>query len=95
MGMDQSGRRDDVIILYGTEWCSDCMRSRRFLDRKRVPYRWVDIDKDAEAGAFVERANRGYRSVPTIVFPDGGILVEPSDAELAASLGTEEDPSQD
>lgn len=94
MDTDQSGRRDDVIIMYGTEWCSDCIRSRRFLDRKRVRYRWVDIDKDAEAGAFVERANRGYRSVPTIVFPDGGILVEPSDAELAASLGMEEDPSQ-
>jgi len=84
-----------MIILYGTEWCSDCTRSRRFLDRKRVRYQWVDIDEDAEARAFVEHANRGYRSVPTIVFPDGGILVEPSDAELAARLGMEDDPSTD
>lgn len=37
--------------------------------------------------AEVERLNHGRRSVPTIVFPDGSILVEPSDTQLADKLG--------
>ena len=41
----------------------------------------------AEAMAFVEKVNQGKRIVPTIVFPDGDILVEPSNAQLAAKLG--------
>ncbi len=75
------------LVVYGTSWCGDCQRARRFLDRHQVAYRWVDIDQDAGARATVERLNRGQRSVPTIVFPDGSLLVEPSEAELAARLG--------
>jgi glutaredoxin len=78
------------IVFYGTTWCPDSRRSQRFLDSHRVSYQWIDIDKDPEASAYVQRVNRrGYRSVPTILFPDGSILVEPSDAELARKLGLE------
>jgi thioredoxin reductase (NADPH) len=52
-----------------------------------VQYRWVDIEHDAAAMARVERLNGGQRRVPTIVFPNGAHLVEPTNAELAASLG--------
>jgi len=75
-------QNSDEIIFYGTSWCPDCRRSQRLLDRRGVEYRWIDIDRDAEARAFVEQTNRGFRSVPTIVFPDGCILVEPTDGEL-------------
>jgi thioredoxin reductase (NADPH) len=47
----------------------------------------VDIDNDPEAIAFVEKTNKGSRSIPTIVFPDGTVLVEPSNAQLAEKLG--------
>lgn len=58
-------------------------------DENKIPYRWVDIDMDKEARSLVEKINNGYRSVPTIVFPDGSILVEPSDVKLAEKLGVE------
>ena len=61
--------------------------ARLLFDKHKIPYRWVDIDKDEEAGKYVESVNRGFRSVPTIVWPDGTILVEPSDEELAKKLG--------
>ena len=70
------------IILYGTAWCFDTRQSRRYLDNNQIPYRYIDIDKDRDARAYVEKVNRGCRSVPTIVFPDKSILVEPSDDEL-------------
>lgn len=70
------------IIIYGTDWCGDCKRTRRFFDQHNIPYQWMDIDSNKEAMKFVEEINHGFRSVPTILFPDGSILVEPSTDEL-------------
>ena len=77
----------EIITLYGTGWCPDCKRSKQFFGEQRVPYHYVDIDQDAESMAFVERTNNGMRSIPTIIFPDGSVLVEPSNAQLAEKLG--------
>ena len=72
----------DQTKLYGTDWCPHTTRSRHILDQQKITYTWLDIEKDKEACAVVERTNRGYRSVPTIVYPDGSILVEPAESEL-------------
>ena len=77
----------EMITLYGTGWCPDCKQSKQFFGEQRIQYHYVDIDEDAEALQFVEQTNKGSRSIPTIVFPDGTILVEPSNAELAEKLG--------
>lgn len=37
--------------------------------------------------AYVEKANKGKRFIPTIVFQNGSILVEPANAELSTKLG--------
>jgi glutaredoxin-like protein len=76
------------ITVYGTTWCPDCGRAKRILDEHRTPFRWVDIDRDSEGENFVIQTNRGYRSVPTIVFQDGSVLVEPSNTELSKKLFT-------
>jgi mycoredoxin len=76
---------DKALTVYATQFCSDCAGSKRFLDRHSIPYRWVDIALDDDA-AYVTRINKGMRSVPTIVFPDGAVLVEPTDAELAVAI---------
>ena len=78
------------ITLYGTTWCSGTWFARRILDEHEVPYRWVDIDQDPEAAAYVQEVNNGYRSVPTIVFPDGTILVEPTGMALRRKLKSSE-----
>jgi mycoredoxin len=74
----------EQICVYGTTWCGDTARSRKCLSRLGINYVWYDIDKDKQACAYVEKVNQGNRSVPTIVFPDGTVLVEPSDAMLEA-----------
>lgn len=74
------------ITVYGADWCPDCRRAKRLLDERKVQYSWVDIDNDREGEKFVINANRGNRSIPTIVFGDGSILVEPSNPELIAKL---------
>ena len=75
------------IKVYGTPWCPDCKRSKKFLAEHRVPYEWVDIDRDPAALAYVEQEQSGGRTIPMIVFPDGSRLVEPGDDELAYKLG--------
>ncbi len=75
------------LTVYGASWCSDCKRAKMFLGEQRVHYNWVDVEQNAEGLALVERANKGKRIIPTIVFGDGDILVEPSNAQLASKLG--------
>lgn len=74
------------IRVYGAYWCPDCKRARKFLGEQRVPYTWIDIEKDDAAREYVERTNNGKRIIPTIVFPDGSILPEPTNAALAEKL---------
>jgi len=74
------------VIMYGTTWCPDCARSKRCLEKHGVAYEWRDIDKDDKAREYVVEVNHGNRSVPTIVFADGSILVEPNDAQLEKKL---------
>ncbi len=75
------------ITVYGAPWCPDCRRSKQFLGEQRIPYIWVDIDEDEEGRKRVQAVNDGKQIIPTIVFQDGSILVEPSNADLAAKLG--------
>src|SRR3989449_7437890 len=75
------------IKLYGTDWCSDCKRSKRFLGEQRVRYEYVNIEENMEGQAFVRELQKGGLTIPTIVFEDGSALIEPSNAELAAKLG--------
>ena len=76
----------EQVKVYGTEWCPDCVRAKQVLGRHNVPFTWIDIESDEQALAYVQEVNGGYQSVPTIVFSDGSILVEPSNAELEAKL---------
>ena len=74
------------IIVYGTSWCHDCRRAQRVLELNRVAYTYVNIEHDEDAANYVVQVNKAKRSVPTIIFPDGAILVEPSNLELQKKL---------
>src|SRR5215471_9948995 len=77
------------IKLYGTNWCTDCKRSKKFLGEQRVHYEFINIEEDLEGQAFVRELQKGGITIPTIVFEDGSVLIEPSNAEVAAKLGLE------
>ncbi len=85
----QSKKQNDVqtIRMYTTSWCGDCRRSKRFFEEHHIPFEEIDIEKHPEAADIVISLNHGMRSVPTIIFPDGSVLVEPPNTALAAKLG--------
>ena len=71
----------DQLTVYGADWCPDCRRTKRWLDANEVDYAWVDRDADPSIKRALAEA--GYLAIPVVVFPDGRILVEPSDAAMA------------
>ena len=75
------------IVMYSTTWCSDCRRAKKVFAAMNVSYTEIDIEANEDAAELVMKLNDGARSVPTILFPDGTKLVEPSNAVLEAKLG--------
>tara|TARA_B100001013_G_C24362743_1_gene344968 strand:- start:116 stop:355 length:240 start_codon:yes stop_codon:yes gene_type:complete len=76
----------EIIKVYGADWCPDCIRAKSLLDDEKVPYKYIDIGHAPEAEEYVRNLNDGKRIIPTIIFPDGRILVEPSNATLLKNL---------
>jgi len=76
-------RQPAEIVMYSVDWCPDCKRAKFFFKRNHINVIEVNVDADERAAAFVREINSGARSVPTIVFPDGSVMVEPSTEELA------------
>jgi thioredoxin reductase (NADPH) len=78
---------EEQIRVYGAPWCPDCRRAKKFLGQQRVPYEWIDLDQNPDATSLVRKMNGGKQTIPTIVFPDGSFLAEPSNDEIASKLG--------
>lgn len=74
------------IVMYTTQWCGDCHRAKQVMNSLRIAFTEIDISHDPDAADRVIQLNRGNRSVPTIVFPDGSVLTEPATTTLVEKL---------
>ncbi len=77
----------DGVRVLGSEWSPESFAAKEFLSSNRVPYQWVDLDRDPSARALAESLAGDLARLPIIVFPDGQYLVAPSPTELAAKAG--------
>lgn len=75
-----------MLTMYSTTWCGYCMRLKRMMDREGIAYDEVNIEQDEAAADFVMSVNGGNRTVPTVVFPDGTALTNPSIDQVKATL---------
>ena len=78
----------DQMTIYSTSWCGYCHRLMKQLDRAGVGYDTVDIEHDAQAADYVMAVNGGNQTVPTVVFPDGTALTNPSLAQVKDKLAS-------
>ncbi|HVE73765.1 MAG TPA: mycoredoxin [Mycobacteriales bacterium] len=74
------------LTIYSTQWCGYCHRLMRQLEREGVPFSVVDIEHDPAAADYVMGVNGGNQTVPTVVFPDGTALTNPSLRDVTARL---------
>lgn len=74
------------IVMYSTTWCPDCVRAKMVFRRMKVEFTEIDVDQNQEGLKIVIAYNNGVRVVPTIFFPDGSALVEPSNKDLKEKI---------
>ena len=78
----------DEILLYGHPACPQVFPIRTWLVQEEIPHQYLNIHQDKNAAARVRDINHGFESVPTLVFPDGSTLTEPSLREVQGKLST-------
>lgn len=83
------------IRVAGTLWSQACHEAKEFFARYQVPYQFLDVEKDAKAKLLVEGALNGQVKIPTIFFPDGSFLVEPTTRQLAEKIGLQTKPARE
>ena len=76
----------DLVTMYSTVWCGYCRRLKGQMDREGIAYQVIDIEDDPKAADLVMAVNGGNQTVPTIVFPDGSALTNPSLAQIKQQL---------
>jgi mycoredoxin len=86
--MSNNGGAVAPIVMYTSAWCVDCWRAKQVMDSMQVEYTEIDIAEDPDAIELVMRLNRGHRSVPTLIFPDGTVMTEPRTTVLVQKLAS-------
>jgi mycoredoxin len=76
----------NMLTMYSTSWCGYCHRLKSQLDREGIGYRVVDIERDEDSATFVMSVNGGNQTVPTVRFPDGSTLTNPSIVQVKKYL---------
>lgn len=76
----------EPLTMYTTPWCGFCRRLKSQLAREGIEIREVDIEADPAAADYVMSVNGGNQTVPTVVFPDGSALTNPSVAQVKSRL---------
>ncbi len=76
----------DAIIVYGHPTCPAIGPVKGLLSQSKVKFEYINIHQDSVAAARVRAINNGNESVPTLVFPDGSTLTEPTVGELKSKL---------
>ena len=81
-----SPRPMNTVMMYSTPWCGYCHRLKGQLKRAGIEFTEVDIEQQPDAATLVEKINNGNQTVPTVVFPDGTAMTNPSLAQVAEKL---------
>ena len=76
----------ETFTMYTTPWCGYCQRLKGQLGREGIVFEEVDIEQHPDAAKLVEQVNDGNQTVPTLVFPDGSALTNPSIKDVKAKL---------
>lgn len=82
------------LKVVGHRWSARSSQVREFLARNQVPYRWYTTD-EPEGRRLLEAAQADDLALPVVITPDGDVLIEPSESELADRVGLATTPSTD
>ncbi len=75
------------LRVVGDRWSPESHRTREFLARNRVPYRWLDVEGSEEAREILTNVEAGAPKLPLIVYEDGSYAEAPENLEIAEKIG--------
>jgi thioredoxin reductase (NADPH) len=81
------------VRLIGHRFSRASHELRDFLARNRVPARWLDVERDAEARQLLKVAGVDNGGLPVALLEDGAVLERPTVLELAERLGVAGQPA--
>jgi thioredoxin reductase (NADPH) len=73
--------------IIGSRFSPDSRRLREFLARNRVPFHWIDLEEDEHAEQLLRATGLEPADTPVVVVSGGGVLRNPTTAELATRIG--------
>jgi thioredoxin reductase (NADPH) len=75
------------LRLIGSQWSARSHAIKDFLASSLIPYRWLDVDRDADTRTLLEAAAVGVEELPVLVFEDGSVLRDLEPRRVAERLG--------
>jgi thioredoxin reductase (NADPH) len=75
------------IKMIGYQYAPKSHEIKDFLAGNLFPYLWLDVESDARALELLDLHGLQTKDLPVVVFEDGGVLLNPSNTELANKLG--------
>ena len=75
------------LKVVGSKFSHDTFRIRDFLSKNRVPFAWIDIEKDQPVNELLEHFGISEAETPIVAFNNSSILKNPSNQELGTSVG--------
>jgi thioredoxin reductase (NADPH) len=75
------------LRLVGHQWATRSHAIKEFLASNLIPYRWVDVERDADAKALLDAAGVTPEQLPALFFEDGTVLRDPEPRAVAERLG--------
>lgn len=76
------------LTMFTTTWCGYCQRLKRQMQREGIDFGEVDIEQDDGAADLVMKVNGGNQTVPTLLFPDGSALTNPTVDQIREKLAS-------
>ena len=90
-----SARTPGGLRMIGHRYSRESHALREFLARNRVPARWLDIERDAEARQLLDVSGVAEDSLPVALLEDGSVLARAGIRELAERLEICAEPESD
>lgn len=84
---------DDRVRVVGHRWSAPSHAVKDFLTRNQVPFRWLELERDAEAARLLAANGGDEQRLPLVITDAGQVLQAPSTAEVAGALGLSATPS--
>jgi thioredoxin reductase (NADPH) len=75
------------LRLVGHQWSPRSHAIKDFLAGNLLPYRWLDVERSADARSLIAAAGVGTSELPALFFEDGSALRNPEPRQVAERLG--------